>query len=181
MSNLSEADFLNRLLTNLPAPDNHGPIKMAIVGIGHELRGDDAVGIVVARALESLAAAQQRLLVIETGPVPESFVGVLRRFGPDLVLLVDAAQLDAAPGTIRWVKRQEISGISAFTHTLPLSIFANYLVTELGCEVVLLGIQPSQTAVGTPLSPIIQERINTVVQLLTTLFHTVMAAQSCVE
>jgi len=120
------------------------------VGIGHELRGDDAAGIAVARALKPLVASQEPLLVIDAGSAPESFVGVLRRFGPDLVLLIDAAQLNAEPGTMRWVDWQKITGISAYTYALPLYIFDNYLVTELSCEVVLLGIQPSQTTVGEP-------------------------------
>ena len=40
---------------------------------------------------------------MEAGPAPENFTGPLRRFRPDLVLLVDAAQMDAEPGTIGWL------------------------------------------------------------------------------
>lgn len=171
MLRLSGPDFLNQALIN-PSMRNR-PFRIAIVGIGHELRGDDAAGITVARALEPLASSYEQLLVINAGSAPESFVGVLRRFGPDLVLLVDAAQLDADPGEVRWVAWRKITGISAFTHTLPLYVFADYLVAELDCEMALLGIQPDQTAVGAPLSPVIEESVNIVVQILTDLFHTV--------
>jgi hydrogenase 3 maturation protease len=171
MSKLPEPDFLKQILTSLSTRDR--PFRIAIVGIGHELRGDDAAGIAVARALEPLAASQERLLVIDAGSVPESFVGVLRRFDTDLTLLVDAAQLDAEPGTMRWVAWQKITGISASTHSLPLYIFVHYLVTELNCEVALLGIQPSQTTVGEPLSPVIQESVGKVVHMFTNLVHAI--------
>ena len=118
--------------------------RVAIVGIGHELCGDDAAGLHLACTLQTLAADNERLLVIEAGPAPENFCGTLRRFYPDLVVLADAAQMGMQPGTVRWLPWQETTGLSASTHTLPLHILAQYLTAELGCEVALLGIQPAQ-------------------------------------
>lgn len=67
---------------------------------------------------------------------------------PDIVLLIDAADLGEAPGTLGWIGMDEIDGISATTHTLPLSMLAKYLSLELNCEVGLLGIQPGSVEVG---------------------------------
>jgi hydrogenase 3 maturation protease len=53
-----------------------------------------------------------------------------------------------APGAIRWIEMDEIEGISASTHSLPLSMLSRYLNWELKCEVLLLGIQPANTDVG---------------------------------
>ena len=175
MLRMPDPGFLKQMLASLPGPDK--PIRIALVGIGHELRGDDAAGIAIARALEPLAASHDRLLVIDAGSVPESFVGVLRRFEPDLVVLLDAARLGADPGTIRWIAWQEITGISAFTHSLPLNIFVEYLIKELDCEVAILGIQPGQTSFGEPLSPVIQESVGKAVDMLTNLLVTSDAAE----
>jgi hydrogenase 3 maturation protease len=141
-------------------------IRLAVLGIGHELCGDDAVGVRLAGMLRRLAAGNQRLLVIEAGPAPENFTGPLRRFQPDLVLLVDAAQMNAAPGTIGWLDLQSVGGMSASSHTLPLHILVTYLVAELGCQVALIGIQPAQTFADEPLTPPVQAAARTVLQAL---------------
>jgi len=107
---------------------------------------------VLARELQHRAAGVDRLLVIDAGPAPENVSGLLRRFKPDLVLLVDAAQMGDPPGSVRWLPWQETIGLSASTHTLPIHMFGTYLTQELGCEMALLGIQPAQNTLDAPLS-----------------------------
>ena len=142
------------------------PVRLAVLGIGHELCGDDAVGVRLAGMLRPLAAGKERVLVIEAGPAPENFTGPLRRFQPDLVLLVDAAQLDGRPGAIGWLDLQSTGGMSASSHTLPLHILVSYLVAELGCQVALIGIQPEQTFADGPLTARVQAAAQEVVQAL---------------
>jgi hydrogenase 3 maturation protease len=152
-------------LQRLKKPDR-AP-RLAILGIGHELYGDDAVGVWVAGQLSGLAPACGNLLAIKGGPAPENFTGTLRRFGPDLVLMVDAALMDLEPGKTGWLSWQDTSGFSASTHTLPLHLIASYLTAELNCEVALLGIQPAQTRVGAPLSPVVQEAVEDIARSIT--------------
>lgn len=142
--------------------------RVAVVGIGHELRGDDAAGVALARALQPVA--HERLLVVEGGHAPENHTGPLRRFSPDLVLLVDAAQMNEAPGTVRWLAWEESVGLSASTHTLPPSMLAQYLVQEIGCEVVLVGIQPGQTGLERPLSPRVELAVTALAGALAEVF-----------
>lgn len=132
-------------------------VRVALVGIGQEMRGDDAAGVAVARALQPLA--HRRFLVLEGGNAPENITGVLRRFEPHLVVLVDAAQMDAAPGAVQWLPWQGVAGLSATTHTLPLTLLARYLAAQCGCEVVLLGIQPGQTELDGVLSPAVETAV----------------------
>ena len=175
MSKLSWSDSLNQKWTNLSKPDR--ALRVAIVGIGHELRGDDAAGVSVARSLQlavgsihELTLRELPLLVIDAGAAPENFTGQLRRFDPDLVLLIDAAQLNEAPGTIRWLDWQETSGLSASTHTLPPHVLAEYLVNELNCEVALIGIQPQGNEFDAPLSPPVQQAVADLARTLATTF-----------
>jgi hydrogenase 3 maturation protease len=83
--------------------------------------------------------------VIDAGHAPENRTAELRRFAPETVILVDAAEMREEPGEIRWIGLDEIDGMSASTHTLPLSMLAKYLTLELDCEVHVLGIQPRST------------------------------------
>jgi len=155
---------LQRALAQATPPDRG--IRVAVVGIGHALRGDDAVGLAVA---EHLRLACRRWLVIDGGSAPENCTGLLRRFGPDLVVLVDAADLQARPGSIQWVECAQIDGLNASTHTLPLSVVAAYLTAELGCSVGVLAIQPASTDIAAPLSREVDHAARHLARVLTAL------------
>ena len=130
------------------------PARLAVVGIGNSFRSDDAAGMLVAGALSQRKCAQDRdpLLVIEAGHAPENRTGELRSFAPNLVLLVDAAEMGKAPGRVEWISEDDIDGMSASTHSLPLSMLAKYLTLEFDCQVRLLGIQPASNEVGETVS-----------------------------
>jgi len=153
-------EALNRVTTAQQMP------RVAVFGIGHPLRGDDAAGIVLAETLQPLVAGCANVLVIDAGPAPENFGGVVRRFAPNFVLLVDAAQMYEKPSTVRWLDWRDISGYSGSTHTLPPRLLADYLVQETGCVVALLGIQPLQDNFGAPLSSIVQKVVETTARAL---------------
>jgi hydrogenase maturation protease HycI len=141
---------------------------VAVVGIGYELGGDDAAGVQAARELTQAGrlGGPTDCLVVEGGAAPENVTGILRKFNPQLVLCIDAADMGETPGSVRWIEQDEIDGLSASTHSLPLSMYAHYLSHELGCEVAILGIQPGTTAMGAPLSPTVQAAIRGVTSAL---------------
>ncbi len=132
---------------------------MAILGVGNELNGDDAAGVRVVRELSARLSATPGVLLIDGGTAPENYTGPIRRFRPDLVIQVDAAEQEEAPGTTTWVDWREADGLSASTHTLPPSVLAKFLVSELGCEVALIGIQPASLELGEPLSPAVERAV----------------------
>jgi hydrogenase 3 maturation protease len=144
---------LNLLLQKLAAEAGKQPL-VAIVGIGNTFRSDDAAGMLIAQALSQLECAADRthLLICEAGHAPENKTAELRKFAPDLVLLIDAAEMGKEPGTVEWISEEDIDGMSASTHSLPLSMLAKYLTLELGCQVTLLGIQAASNEVGETVS-----------------------------
>ena len=147
-------------------------LKIGILGIGNELNGDDAAGVLVVRRLkESLTAREpeadpERVLLIEAGLAPESFTGPIRRFQPGLVLMVDAANMDEAPGSIGVLDWRDSTGFGPSTHLQPPSTLAEYLMHELGCEVVLVGIQPAVLDFDAPVSPKVEEAVQNLVDFL---------------
>jgi hydrogenase 3 maturation protease len=152
-----------RLLLQQAAESGKSP-RLAIVGIGNVLRCDDAAGMLVARALSGRGYAADRVLIVEAGHAPENRTGDLRLFAPDLVLLVDAADMGKAPGIVEWIAEDEIDGMSASTHSLPLSMLAKYLTLELGCQVRLLGIQLASNEVGETVSLEVLQAVEEVVE-----------------
>lgn len=128
--------------------------RTCLVGIGSDLRGDDSAGLLVARSLlnDKRFERAPHLLIVEGGPAPENHTGKIRAFQPELALFIDAAHMDEPPGTIQWIPLDAIDGMSASSHSLPLSMLAYYLNLEIGCQVAVLGIQPQQNEISAELS-----------------------------
>jgi hydrogenase 3 maturation protease len=143
------------------------PLRLAILGIGQALRGDDGVGLAVAQELRPFA--HENLLIIQAAHAPENCTGQVCRFQPDLVLLVDAAQMNEPPGTIRWLDWQACDGVSASSHTLPLTMLGRYLTAVLPSEVALLGVQPATLEIAESLSPQVAAAARQIVQAIANL------------
>lgn len=180
MSNSSWTKQLAENLTNLARNRNKhcrlteggtdsDALRIAVVGIGNELNGDDAAGVMVIRSLEAALEPRPHFLLVDGGPAPENVTGPLRRFQPDLVLLIDAAYLEQPPGSIAWVDWENTEGFSASTHTLPPHVFAEYLIRETGCQVGVIGVQPAQLEFAEPMSPPVEEAVRELAHELTNL------------
>jgi len=60
--------------------------------------------------------------------------------------------------------------MDAFTHGLPPAVFGNFLRQELGCQVYLIGIQPSSLIFDHPPQPAVKASINQVVSGIIRIF-----------
>lgn len=134
------------------------------MGIGNDLRGDDSAGLVAIREILARGAASDSFLPLEGGPAPENITATLRKFQPEQVIFLDAAHMDEPPGTIRWIELNTIDGMSASSHSLPLSILAEFIKLEFNCPVLVLGIQPAQNEVGEILSEPIRQAVTEIVE-----------------
>lgn len=157
---------LKQSLQRLPQPEP----RLAVVGVGQELHGDDAAGVMVARQLLE-CGEKPGFLALDAGPTPENCTGLLRRFAPDMVVVVDAAAIQRPPGSIQLLTEADIGGLSASTHSLPLNLFASYLTSELHCAVIFIAIQPQTTSLGAALSLPVQLAVNEIGLTLQTAFE----------
>lgn len=156
---------LNSLLQNPPEREKRSQ-RISLIGIGYELGGDDAAGIQLIRRLHTELSDLATLQLIEAGTAPENITGAVRRFLPDQILLLDAADFSGSPGEIAWLDWKDTTGFSASTHSLPLHVFASYLHLELNCPVSLIGIQPLSLEFAAPLSPAVDLAIDELVSHL---------------
>jgi hydrogenase 3 maturation protease len=125
--------------------------RVAVLGIGSELRGDDVAGILTARQIEKntkgkTTAPQVRVFIGETAP--ENLTGEIKRFQPTHLIIIDAADLDSEPGHIKVLNPDTIGGTSFCTHSLPIKVMADYLLQSFDCQVITIGIQPKTLTVG---------------------------------
>jgi len=161
MSNSCWSEQLAQKLAALSAALSRTP-RLALLGIGNELNGDDAAGVLAVRALRDRLASRPQLLLIEAGLAPEAFTAPLRRFKPDCVILIDAALLDETPGTIELVDWQQTDGLSATTHTLPPSVLVKFIQHEFNCPVELILIQPEDIEFDHPVTPAVFKAVDSV-------------------
>ena len=129
-----------------------------VLTVGSVLRGDDAAGPLLAKMLTDNPVEGWE--VIDGGQSPEDELSVIRRKAPDLLLLVDAADMGLEPGEIRILQEEDVyTDFLITTHSLPLT----YLLSELkACckEVVFVGIQPSHTEFFGPLHEKVLEAVH---------------------
>jgi hydrogenase 3 maturation protease len=149
---------LDQALTSHLAKNNTLP-NLAIIGIGNELNGDDAAGVLIVRHLNKSIINSDKLLLIEASIAPENFTGVIRKFKPDWVWIFDAAGLNLKPGAFQLINLGDVESIGADTHRLPPTLFLNYLQLENDFHPFLFGIQPESVEPFSELSPPVKNTI----------------------
>lgn len=140
-------------------------VRIAFLGIGSELRGDDACGILVAESLKACirkSPLSRKFKVFIGGTAPENITGEIKRFNPTHLVLIDAADLGKRAGQIRLINPEEAGGVSFCTHQLPIKIMVDYLTQSLGCTITIIGIQPKKIDFGVPVSRQVQAAVRSV-------------------
>ncbi|MCK4484043.1 MAG: hydrogenase maturation peptidase HycI [Candidatus Thorarchaeota archaeon] len=122
-----------------------GTRRIAVLGIGNDLRTDDGIGPFI---IEGLNVESSNLLIENVGSVPEAFARPLAKFKAERIIMIDAADMKKPPGHIELVTKDRIGGIAISTHSMPLSFLMMYLEQETGAQTILLGIQPQDIRFG---------------------------------
>lgn len=139
--------------------------RIAVVGVGSNLRGDDVAGVEVVRKLGKQVNSP-RVLFVDAGTVPENFTSKIKGFEPSHIVIVDAVDLGLRPGAIKTVDSTTIVGQLTSTHRLPLSVFIDYLHEQTRANILMVGIQPASTEMGAPVSREVGEAIDKLVEVL---------------
>lgn len=133
-------------------------IKTTIVlGLGNVLCGDDGFGVHVAARLARNHAFPPGCRVIDGGTQGQLLYGIVEE--ADALLLIDAADLSLAPGSLAVVGNEDIpkwlatgklgAHQTSFSEVLALGALKNVLPEEIS----LIGFQPARVEFGQTLSP----------------------------
>jgi hydrogenase 3 maturation protease len=137
-----------------------GSEKVAVLGAGSVLMSDDAAGILVTEHLIGAIGKRNNLKIMNGCTAPENFTGEIKDHGPDRLIVLDAADMKEKPGSIMIIDPDVIEGVTFSTHMLPLKVMLNYLKKEIGCRVLILGIQPLNAEFGTVVSQEVLEAVD---------------------
>jgi len=142
--------------------------RILVIGVGNEYRGDDAVGLVVARRLRQLSLGN--VTVIEESGEGTDLMESWK--GADTVIIVDAASSGAKPGTIHRIdaRAQRIpTGLLRYsTHAFSVgeAVELARAMNRLPPRMVVYGVEGERFDEGTVLSRAVQGSVDAVVDLV---------------
>jgi hydrogenase 3 maturation protease len=136
-----------------------------VLGIGNDMRGDDALGSVLAQEMSKSFLENENITVFDGKTVPENFTGAIRRENPSHIILLDAVEMNETPGYIKLVSKEEIVNYGISTHAMPLSFLIKYLESTCPAEMILLGIQPKDMNLMNEISSEVQNSTDYVLKL----------------
>jgi len=94
--------------------------------------------------------------------VPENYIQPVIKKAPQNLLLIDAIDFGAEPGTMKVFEAQQLNSLAISTHTLSPRLFVDIIRQSVELDVYFVGIQPAQTQLGRPVS----EQVNQAAQEL---------------
>lgn len=135
--------------------------RTLVLALGNPIRSDDGVGIAALRLLEKDPRVPSAVELLEGGTKGLELVSYIA--GMFRLLVLDAVDVDAAAGTIVSVRGNEIRTLpgNGNVHDLALADILNALrlMGQEPPEVVLLGMQPGTTELGTSLSKSVESSL----------------------
>ncbi len=129
--------------------------SIVVIGVGSELHGDDAVGIIVVRR------------VLELGPLPETVSVIEGHTGgldllfdiedSDRAILVDAVDFGGEPGQIEVFEAEDADihltqRVASLHHVSLADVLQLGRTTGIETRITIVGLQPADTAFGLGLS-----------------------------
>ena len=131
-----------------------------ILTIGNTLKGDDAAGPVIAEKLKTILPDH----IIDASTTPENYIQPIINKNPKFLLIVDAINFDAEPGSIKIFPPEKIKSMAVSTHAPSPQLFLDVIKSSISPRIYFLAIQPEQTELGAPLSKPIQQAIKSIVK-----------------
>lgn len=138
-------------------------MKKMILGIGSETKGDDGIGNIIAR---EMGEKECDWLSYACETVPENFTSVVERENPDVLIIIDAADMGLKPGEFRIIDKEKLSSDIIGTHNMPLCHLVEYL-EKYAKNIIFIGIQPENTELGEELSDSLINAKNNLIKILT--------------
>ena len=129
--------------------------KTVILGVGNTLKQDDGVGPRLADRLHDRIS----MPVINCGEAPENYTSTIRRKEPNTIVIIDAVDCKAKPGTVKLISPANVKNETFSTHGVSLRAFADFIKAETSAETLILAVQPASVSFGGELSEHVEKAI----------------------
>lgn len=125
-----------------------GVEKLMVLGIGNELRGDDAVGVLVARHLKRFNG--DRFEAVECGVLLESCIEYAFEKRPSHILITDAFPDGKRLILLDLTDLESRTPVS--THSIPIPLLLGAFEQPAGTSIKILGVGVEHFELGTMVS-----------------------------
>ena len=139
-----------------------GKRKVYVLGLGNTDRADDGAGTIVAEALKKRFP---RFSFSEQDGIEGVALDISERGEAAVVIFVDAADMGAAPGTIRVIPSDRIRDTEITTHRVAVALM-RALLEKGGNTALVIGIQPTVIEFRGKLSDSVRDAIGTLTDIL---------------
>lgn len=143
--------------------------RIAVLGIGSELRADDAAGVLIAQNLQKkIGKSKSRFKIFIGETAPENLTGEIIKYQPTHIIIIDSVEIGKQPGEIFVFDVNDIGeGVSFSTHKLPMKVLCNYLLNSIpDCTIIIIGMQPKSIEFGKPVSKPIRKSITAIQKII---------------
>lgn len=143
--------------------------KKVVLGVGNLLLTDEGIGIHAIQHMLEKKVLPEEIELIDGGTAGLALLYFLE--GVDTLLIIDAVETGGPPGTIVRLAGDRIPAymalkVSPHEITLPDFLAAAKLRDLYPKEVVVWGMQPQSLEVGVDLSPEVEARLGTLIDLV---------------
>src|SRR5512147_1099028 len=97
--------------------------KVALVGVGNAMLGDDGAGPALIHLLEGRLEGWIPVFLVDGGEAPEAYWGKITAYRPHAVLVIDAVDWGGDPGSVALLDKVDQKGHPCSTHRIPLNLF----------------------------------------------------------
>lgn len=141
--------------------------SVALIGVGHPLRGDDYVGSFAVKAIMEATdgVLPEGTYLFDAEDNVEAMISRVAGLSLKHVIFIDACEMRLRPGETSLLSVAETSYPFFTTHGIPLKVLAERLFAE--SEVWVLAIQPKRTEFGESLSPEIRDAAISIAEFIT--------------
>jgi hydrogenase maturation protease len=148
--------------------DEAGLRRIAVLGLGNVLQGDDALGPYVAELLSCTYDFPPGVTVLDAGTPGLDLTPYIA--GLDVLIVVDAVRATASPGELRSYRRDELlekpppQRLSPHDPGLKECLLSLELIGQSPPEVLLVGVIPASVETAVSLSRPVRDGLPAVVQ-----------------
>lgn len=122
--------------------------RILFVGIGNVLKQDDGVGVYISSKIKETSY----ILSLTVEVSIENYIGKINSLNPDILVLIDCADLDSPPGTWNLIPVSDIKDLTFNTHNISLKRLSDFF----NVPVFVLGIQPVSIDFGENISYLVK-------------------------
>lgn len=136
--------------------------RVVLLGVGNTMRGDDGLGPELIKRLRNKTKAK----LLDGGELPENYASAIIKHSPDCLVIIDAADLQQAPGHAAIIPENQITGTSFSSHKMPLTMLAAIIRQTLPeIKIIIIGVQPQSAQLAEAITPPVIAALNKLEQL----------------